>query len=302
MLFRSEGRAELVSFADAVFNPSTLPRTFHTLVASLISGAFFMGGISAWMVLNKRQTELAVRSLKVVVIAGAIGSVLALFPTGHSHAEQVARTQPEKFAAIEGLYERDDAPPMVIFALPSTEPPTLHARLEIPGMLGWLAFGDPDAEIKSLADFPPEDVPEGAELWLSFVSFHNMVLLGMFFIGMTFLGLLLLWRRRLTDTERFVPRWWLRLMVLSIPLPVIACELGWIVAEVGRQPWIVYHLLRTEDAASTAVDAGEVLFSIVLFGVVYLLLGALWLFVLVRKIRRGFPAPTGAAGGEKEAA
>ncbi|MDX2419415.1 MAG: cytochrome ubiquinol oxidase subunit I [Xanthomonadales bacterium] len=298
------GRAELVDFAAAVFNPSTLPRYFHTIVASLITGAFFMGGISAYLVLKKRSIEVSGRSLKLSVGFGIIASFLAVFPTGHFHAEQVARTQPEKFAAIEGLYDDSDSDraPMVLFALPFTDPPELKATVEIPGLLGFMAFGDPNAEIKNLRDFPPDEVPKGAELWLSFVSFHNMVILGMFFIGMMCLGALLIWKKREQDTDSFISRWWLKLMVVATFLPVAANEFGWVTAEVGRQPWIVYKMLRTADGISATVSAGEILTSIIMFGLIYLLLGALWLYLLATKINMGPPGPAQIATSEIETA
>ena len=277
-----EGKAVLTSFADAIFNPSTWPRYFHTVVAALTTGAFFMGGISAWLLLKKTGVEVAQKSLKLALVFGFVSSLLSIYPTGHWHASQVAETQPEKFAAIEGLYESHEGAPLVLFAIPTTSPPTLHGTIEIPKLLSWLTFGDLDAPIKGLNDFPPEDVAQGAELWLSFVSFHNMVALGMFFLGSTALGLFLMWRRKL-----FTSRWFLWILVLGTPLPIIACEMGWVAAEVGRQPWVVYKLLRTADAASHSVSAGEILFSIILFGSIYLMLGALWLFVLYKKITKG---------------
>ncbi len=281
------GRAELTSFYEAVFNPSTLPRFFHTITASLIAGAFFVAGVSALLILRKQSQQLAGRSLKLAVGFGLVASLVAAFPTGHLHAEQVAQTQPAKFAALEGLYNSDHDSPLVIFALPQIQPPELHAAIEIPGVLGWMAFGDPKAEIKALSDFPPEDVPQGNELWLSFVSFHNMVALGGLFIGLMALGVLLTRKRKVPDPESPIAKWWLRAMVLATPLPVAACEFGWVAAEVGRQPWIVQGMLRTKDAASVTVSAAEILTSIILFGVVYLLLGALWFFLLWRKVRKG---------------
>jgi cytochrome d ubiquinol oxidase subunit I len=288
------GRAELTSFAEAVFNPSTWPRFFHTMVATLVSGAFLVMGVSAYLVLKGRAMELARRALALGAVAALGFSLLSLLPTGHLHARQVARTQPEKFAAIEGLYGSRDTAPLVLFAFPTTRPPTLHARIEIPKLGSWLAFGDVDAPVRGLQDFPADEVPRGAELWLSFVAFHNMVLLGLLFIGLSLLTVLLLWRRRLWRA-----RWLLWLLVLATPLPVAACQLGWITAEVGRQPWIVYRLLRTAEAASPSVSAGEILASLIGFGLIYLWLGTLWLYLMFRKIARGpepLPAPSVAGG------
>ena len=279
------GRAELTSFVEAVFNPSTLPRFFHTMVGAIITGAFFMGGISAWLVLKQRQAAMAARTLTLAVVVGFFASIVAVFPTGHIHAAQVANTQPEKFAAIEGLYEGSTGAPLVIFAYPETDPPNLRATIEVPGVLSWLAFGDPNAPIRGISDFPEDEVPKGAELWLSFVSFHNMVALGSLFVLLTGIGMFLLWRKKLTEK-----RWFLKALLWSIPLPILACEFGWIATEVGRQPWIVYGELKTADAASVTVGAGEILFSIIMFGLIYAALGFLWLFLLSKKVKHG-PEP-----------
>jgi cytochrome d ubiquinol oxidase subunit I len=289
--------AELASFAEAVFNESMWLRFFHTMDAAIITGAFFMAGASALLILRKQSVEVAGRALKLAVVVGFLAAVMALFPTGHKHAEQVAETQPEKFAAFEGLYDSERPREMVIFGLVSTTPadkPELKAKIEIPGLLSWLLKGDADAPIKGLADFPDDEVPRGTELWLTFVSFHNMFILGTLFIMLMFIGVLLLWRKKILDTDWFVSKWWLRAMVLATPLPVAACEFGWVAAEVGRQPWIVYKLLRTEDAASVVVSAEEIMFSIIMFGAIYVLLGAIWLFLLFKKVRKGpEPAPAG---------
>ncbi|MDH7603968.1 MAG: cytochrome ubiquinol oxidase subunit I [Melioribacter sp.] len=276
------GRAELTDFWAAVFNPSTLPRFFHTFDASLISGAFLMIGISAYLILNGKETETAKKSMKLALIFGLIVSLLEVFPFGHEHGRQVARTQPEKFAAIQGLYTTQSGAPLAIFAVPVEHPPELKAPIEIPGLLSWLAFGDINAEIKGINEFPKDEIPP---LFLTFVSYHNMVLLGMYFIFITALGTYFLWKKKLWDKKKL-----LKIYIWSIPLPVIACQLGWIAAEVGRQPWIVYKLLKTSEAASITVSAGEILFSIILFGIIYLLLFALFLFVLIRKIKHG-PEP-----------
>ncbi|HOX42143.1 MAG TPA: cytochrome ubiquinol oxidase subunit I [Myxococcota bacterium] len=287
----ANGRAELTSFAEAVWNPSSLPRFFHTMVAALVTGGFAVMGASAWLALKGKSPELAPRALKLGAAFALAASLLALYPTGHWHAQQVAATQPEKFAAIEGIFDSQRAAPLVVFGIPGTDPPGLSARIEIPGLGSWLAHGDVEAEVKGLRDFPADQVPRGAEFVLSFLSFHHMVMLGMLFIGLSGLAALLAWRRRLATT-----RWFLWLLVLASPLPVAACQLGWITAEVGRQPWIVYRLLRTAEAASPSVSAGEILASLIGFGLVYLLLGALWLYLVLKKVAQG-PEPPPAAGG-----
>ncbi len=292
------GRAELTSFAAAVFNPSMIHRFHHTIAAALTAGAFFMAGFSALFLLKGRAVEVAKRTLVLSLGFGLVAAILTAFPFGHHHARQVAATQPGKFAAIEGLYTSSDGgAPLVLFALPHTKPPELKAAIEIPNLLSWMAFGDLNAPVKGLAEVEADCAakcaagqkvycggctPKGAELWLSFVSFHNMVLLGGWFIALTGFALLLHWRKRLFSAR---PVLWA--IALSTPLPVAACQLGWMAAEVGRQPWIVHGLLKTKDAASVTVSAGEILASIVMFGLVYLALGALWLFLLKKKLDAG---------------
>ncbi len=280
-----EGRAELADFWQAVFNPSTLPRFFHTVDAAIVSGAFFVAGIAAVLLRRNRDDDLARRAAKLAIVVGLVSSLTEVFPFGHMHARQVAHTQPEKFAAIEGLYGSQSAAPMLLFAYPVTPPPELKAKVEIRGLLSWLAFGDINTRIRGIEEFPPDDRPP---LWLTFVSFHNMVVLGMYFIAAMAWGAWLIRRGTLWDSRRY-----LALLIVSIPQPLAACQLGWMAAEVGRQPWIVYQLLRTQDAVSASVPAGDVLFSLVLFTALYLLLGALYVYLLVREIRHG-PEPAAA--------
>jgi cytochrome bd ubiquinol oxidase subunit I len=276
------GRAELVSFWAAVFNPSTMPRYLHTVDAALIAGAFVVTGVAAWLLRQGRDTDLAKKALTVALVFGLVASVAEVFPFGHLHAQQVARTQPEKFAAIEGLYTSQSGAPVAVFAVPFTRPPELKAAIEIPGLLSWLAFGDAHAPVRGINEFPPENQPP---LWVTFVSFHNMVVLGLFFIAAMGWGVLQRLRGRLWEQ-----RWFLGVLVWSIPLPIVACQLGWVAAEVGRQTWIVYGLLRTSDAASRTVPAGDILASLLLFSLIYLALGALWLFLMFREVHHG-PEP-----------
>ncbi len=276
------GRAELTSFSEAVFNPSMWIRFFHTVDAALITGAFAMAGVAAYLLLKNRENLVARKAIKLSLIFGLIVSLLELFPFGHEHAIQVAQTQPEKLAAFEGLIEGQTNAPMVMFGIPSDDPPQLDASIEVPGVLSWLAHGDADAYVKGLNDFPPDERPP---FFITFVAFHSMVGLGMYFIGAMLLGVFLLYRQKLWDQ-----RLYLKLLVFSIPLPILACELGWIAAEVGRQPWVVYRIMKTADAASITVTAGEILFSIILFGLIYIFLGALYLFLFIREVKHG-PEP-----------
>jgi len=273
------GRAELTDFWEAVFNPSTMPRFYHTMDAALITGAFIMAGVSAYLILHNQEAELAKKSMKLAVIFGLIVSILEVFPFGHMHGQQVARTQPEKFAAIQGLYTTQTHAPIIFFAYPTSPPPELKAPVEIPGLLSWLAFGDVHAPIKGINEFPPEHIPP---LWLTFVSYHNMVLLGMYFIILMLLGFIQLRRQKLWQSRKL-----LKFFLYSMPLPVVACELGWTTAEVGRQPWIVYHVMKTSDAVSKAVSGETVLFSLILFGVIYILLGSLYIYLAVREMKHG---------------
>jgi cytochrome d ubiquinol oxidase subunit I len=273
-------RAELTDFWAAVFNPSTLVRFFHTVDAALISGAFLWAGISAYMILKNKQTEIAKVSLKFAIIFGLIVSLLEVFPFGHEHGRVLARTQPEKFAAIMGLYTSQNAAPMVLFAFPTNMPPDLKAKIEIPGMLSWLALGDVNARLQGINEFPSENIPP---LFLTFVSYHNMVILGMYFILIMALSAYKIYRKTLWKNKKL-----LKILFWSIPLPLAACQLGWIAAEVGRQPWIVYHLLKTKDAVSVTVSAGEILFSIILFALIYVLLFSVLFVLLKKKVNAGF--------------
>ena len=276
------GRAELTNFWDAVFNPSTVIRFLHTVDAALIAGAFMVAGVSAYLILKNKETELAKRSMKIAVYFGLIVSLLELFPFGHESGREVAKYQPAKFAAIQGLYTSQTGAPLAVFAIPVMPPPELKAKIEIPGLLSWLAFGDFNAKVQGINDFPSNDLPP---LFITFVSYHNMVVLGMLFILLMMIATYLLKKNKLWDTKIL-----LRMFVWAIPLPVIACELGWISAEVGRQPWIVYNVMRTSDAVSRNVPAGDVLFSIILFALIYLLIGSLYLYLLIKEIKHG-PEP-----------
>ena len=277
------GRAVLTNFWDAVFNPSTVIRFLHTIDAGLIAGAFMVAGVSAYLILKNKETELAKRSMKIAVYFGLIVSLLELFPFGHESGREVAKYQPAKFAAIQGLYSSQTGAPLAVFAVPVMPPPELKAKVEIPGLLSWLAFGDFNAKVQGINEFPANDLPP---LFITFVAYHNMVVLGMLFILLMMIATYLIIKKKLWDTKILL---WM--FVWAIPLPVIACELGWISAEVGRQPWIIYNVMRTSDAVSANVPAGDILFSIIMFALIYLLIGSLYIYLLVKEIKHG-PEPS----------
>lgn len=275
----ANGRAELTNFFQAVFNISTLPRFFHTVDACLISGAFVVMGISAWHLLKNSNLEPAKKALKISLIVALITGGLQL-GIGHAHAIQVAFTQPEKLASIEGLFDTQKQAPALIFGIPDREAKTVHAAIRVPGLLSLLAFGKLDAEVKGMNDFPQDELPP---LALTFYPFHLMVMLGMLFIGLPLLGLFLLYRKRLFENRSF-----LFLTFLATPLPIIANELGWITAEVGRQPWAIYKILKTSDAISLSVPAGQILASIIIFSTIYVVLFAAWFFLIKQQVAKGY--------------
>ena len=296
-------RAELASFWAAVLNPSTLERLTHTLIGAFIMGGFFIMSISAYYMLRKRHEEFAHRSFTGGLIFATIFSVIQLF-SGHSNASMVAENQPAKLAALEGHFQTGPAD-LSLLGWPDQREGRMKFNLAVPGGVSFLVAGDVDHEVLGLDRFRREHWPP---VLLSFASYRVMVGLGMFFIVLTVGASILRWRGTL-----FRRRWLMWVFVFAVVLPVAANQFGWAAAEVGRQPWIVHPRverdpdgqpvltedgyvryvdegLLTREGHSEAVSASEVTGSIVMFGVIYLLLGAVWLFVLNHKIKTG-PEP-----------
>ncbi len=272
-------RAELTDFWGAVFNPSMLLRFSHTVVASIVAGSFFMAGISAWYLLKKRHTDFAQRSLRYSLITAAAFTVVVGL-IGHFHSVEVYETQPAKMAAFEGLFETMEGAPLVLFGFPDVEEQTLHLAIKLPKMSSLLLYWDPDAEVTGLDQFPEDEWPP---VVVTFYSYHLMFLFGLFFIGLSWGSLLL--RDKLYTNKLF-----LTALLFSIPLPSLVLELGWMAAEFGRQPWVVYGLLKTEDAASVVVPAGQILFTIVMFTLIYTAILVLLIFSIRKKVLQG-PEP-----------
>lgn len=281
------GRAVLVDFWAAALNPSTLIRYAHTLAAGWVTGCLFVAGVAAHYLLKGRDQQEAALLLRVALPVFIAVSFAQVF-LGHQHSVQVARTQPEKLAAFEALWEGQTQAPLALFGVPLTREQRTLFFLGVPGLLSWLVHGDADARIAGLADFPAGERPP---VFLPFLSYHVMIALGFLFVGLSMAGLILMARRRVHQT-----RWFLRLLVFAVPLPHLANQFGWIAAEVGRQPWVVYRVLRTEDAASVVVARGQIVFTLLVFAALYALLFGVFLRVLFALIHKGpsgvVPAPS----------
>jgi len=269
-------RAEIVDFWAMVFNPSSVDRLAHTLGGCWLAGAFLVISVSAYYLIKKKHTEFAIKSIQIAVVVALFASLFQLF-TGHSSAIGVAENQPAKLAAFEGHYETAPGD-LYLFGWVNEKTNTVTG-VKIPGMLSWLVYGDTKKEVIGLNEFAPEDRPP---VNIVFQTYHLMVAIGMLLIGLSLLSLFLIYRNKLGSNKLF-----LQVLVLSVLLPQIANQIGWASAEIGRQPWIVYNLMRTKDALSKAVTAEHVWFSLILFTLIYALLFVLFLFLLDRKIKHG---------------
>lgn len=273
------GRAEMVDFMAMVTNPYGLLKFFHQIVSGYTVAAFFIMGISAYHLLKKNETAFFTTSFKIAAKFGLASTLLVLL-IGDFHAVEVVKTQPAKFAAMESVWETRKNVGFNIFVIPDAENEcNLYEKLCVPNMLSYLAFHTADGEIKGLKSFPKDERPPVAPV---FLSFRFMVGLGFFFILASLAAVIISRRGTLEANPLF-----LKIMLYSIPLPYIANQLGWIVAEVGRQPWIVYGVLKTSDAVSKSISTVQVVGSLVGFTLIYGVLGFIDVFLLMKFARKG---------------
>jgi cytochrome bd ubiquinol oxidase subunit I len=272
-----KARAEVTDFWAMVFNPSFPDRLFHTVCGAWCAGAFLVVSVSAWYLLKKTHLDFARASLKVGLTVALVSSLLQGF-SGDRSAKDVAINQPAKLAAFEGLYETTSNAPLVLMGWPDEKNEKIIG-ISAPGMLSFLAHSDFHAPVTGLKAFPPEDRPP---VTACFLFFHGMVGIGFALIGIAALGFL--YFRHGSLHER---RWLLWILVFSVLGPQIANQLGWFAAEVGRQPWIVYGLMRTPEGLSAVVKANAVLTSLILFTFIYFLLFAVFIYLLNDKIQHG---------------
>ncbi|WHZ24811.1 MAG: Cytochrome d ubiquinol oxidase subunit I [Nitrospira sp.] len=283
-----DGRLFVDSLSGLLTNPWLFWQYTHNMTAAVVTGSFVMAAVGSFYLLSARHVAYAKTFLRTGVVSGAISITLMVFPTGDGNAKQVFEHQPVKGAAFEGLFKSERGAGLLLIGQPNMETMTIDNPLEVPAALSFLVYDELYAEVKGLDAFPREDWPDN--LPLLYYSYHVMVGLGTILMGVMGLAMLWLWRGRL-----FEAKWLLWLVMLSAPFPYIATTAGWMTAELGRQPWLVYGVLRTAEGASPLVHSGNALFTLLGFLGIYLMLGLLFLFLIVETIHQG-PADHPTAG------
>ena len=278
-----DGTLALRSFGALLGNPWALWQYAHNMNGALITGCFTVAGIGAFYLLAGRHGAFGRTFLRVGVTIGLLAALIQLYPTGDGQGRMLARHQPTALAAMEGLFTTERGAPLALIGQPDVENRRLDNPLVVPRVLSLLTYQRWNAEVKGLDAFPREDWPDNIPLL--YFSYHIMVGLGTIFIAVMALAAFLLWRGTLYTAR---PVLWI--LMLAIPFPFIANTAGWITAEVGRQPWLIYGILRTEHGASVNVSAGNALFTLIGFMGLYTVLAILFLFLMQREIAHG-PGP-----------
>ena len=273
-----QARAEIVDFWAMVFNPSSVDRLTHVWLGAFLAGTFLILSVHAYYILKGRFVFLSKKAFKITLVVAAVASLAQLF-TGHSSAEGVAVNQPAKLAAMEGHFEKSAPADLYVLGWVNKEDKSVTG-LKLPGGLSFMLHQDFETPVTGLDAFPEEDQPSQVNAIFQF--YHLMVAIGMFLIA---LSLFALWQWK--RGKLFEKKWLLWTFVFTALLPQLANQFGWFAAEMGRQPWVVYGLLRTSDALSKSVQANQVLFSLILFFVVYLILFLLFIYLMNKKIKSG---------------
>jgi len=279
-LMAPDGEIVLSSFWGLLLNPWLLWQYLHNMIAAVVTASFVMAAIGAFYLLIRSHEPYGRIFVRTGVIAGAIACVLMLFPTGDGQGKNIAFEQPLTLAAMEGLFQTQSGAPLAILGQPDLDKQQLDNPLTIPRALSFLTYRRWTAEVKGLNEFPRELWPDNIPLL--YYSYHIMVGLGTIFIAVMLAAVLQLWRGALYHSR---PMLWV--LLLALPFPYIATTAGWITAELGRQPWLVYGLVRTMDGTSAQVSAGNGLFTLIGFMGMYALLAILFLFLVGREIAHG---------------
>jgi cytochrome d ubiquinol oxidase subunit I len=287
------GAVQLADFWAYLLNPWAIWQYAHNMSASMITSSFVVTAVGAYWTLMDLHREHARIFLKTGVTAGLIFCLLQLFPTGDMQGKMVAKHQPVTLAAMEGKFESSDRAELAIIGQPDVKNRRLENPIVVPGILSFLAYGSFGSIVTGLNDFPEDQWPDNVELL--YYAYHIMVGLGTIFIALMSLAALLLWRGRLETTR---PMLWV--LMLAFPFPYIANTAGWMTAELGRQPWLVYGLQRTIDGTSPKVSGGNVAFTTLGFMGLYMVLGIVFLYLVSREVAHGPQPSAGQHGGEDE--
>jgi len=276
----SAGQYEVKSFWGLLTNPWGLLQYMHNMTGAVVTGSFVMCAVGAFYLLERRREEYGRIFLKVGVIVGLISTIVIIFPTGDLHGKYVARNQPAAIAAMEGLFRTQTGAGIVLMGQPNEETQQIDNPIVVNDMLSFLIYGTTKAEVKGLDQIPQDQWPTA--LPLLFYAYHIMAGLGTWFVLLMVVCAFLLWRQRL-----YTSRWALWALLLSFPLPYIANTAGWMTAELGRQPWLIYGLMRTSEGYSNLVSAGNGLFTLLGFMGLYTLLAILFVVLIYREISHG---------------
>ncbi len=271
-------RAEITDFWAMVFNPSSVDRLLHVLLGAFLAGAFLVISVHAYYLLRDRYVLLSQKALKIALVVATTTALLQL-ASGHQSADGVAENQPAKLAAFEGHFAESAPGDLYLLGWVDKETQTVKG-IKLPGGLSFLVDWNFTTPITGLNAFPEDERPSAVNAVFQF--YHIMVAIGMLLILITLYGTIQWWRG-----EIFKQRWYLWILVFVVFLPQISNQVGWFAAEMGRQPWIVYGHLRTADGLSESVNASSVLFSLILFSLIYALLFTLFIYLLDRKIKKG---------------
>jgi cytochrome d ubiquinol oxidase subunit I len=284
----ADGTFQLASFAAFVGNPWAILQYAHNMIASVVTASFVVAAVGAFYALRGVHQEQAAIFVKTGVLVGLVASLLVAFPTGDMQGKMVAKHQPVTLAAMEGRWHSGSWAEINFIGQPDVANQRLDNPLRMPGILSFIAYGSFSSNVRGLSEFPRDQWPPNIELL--YYAFHIMVGLGTLFIALMGLAALLLWRKRLMTT-----RWLLWALMLAFPFPYIATTAGWMTAEMGRQPWLVYGLLRTRDGASHLVHGGQTVFTSLGFAGIFVVLGFLFLYLVLHEVAHGPSAHTAQA-------
>jgi len=276
----ANGLLGIASFGAYLFNPWAVIQFLHNQMAALVTGSFVIAAVGAFYALRGRHSEQAQLYLRAGTFAGLIASLLVAFPTGDQQAKMVGRHQPVTLAAMEGKFRGGPMAGVAVIGQPNIPARRLDNPIEVPGALSFLAYGTFQSYIRGLDEFPEDTWPDNIELL--YYSFHLMITLGTMFIALMALASFQSWRGRLPSTT-----WLLWILMLAFPFPYIANTLGWMTAELGRQPWLIYGLFHTRDGYSKVVSNGNTIFTLIGFVGLYFVLGLLFLYLSGREIAHG---------------